>query len=256
MIDAPLTRVRKLYTEPYAVKNIAMYAFTSNETNQIKAEKNARRPVIFQSSTALNPTRGSAEEKLERRAFWKYWVEVYTKDERNLRAIYLYLMKRNIEDIDWVNDRPRTEAHIEMEMSALPPELKFLEHYITRAYPDFIQGGRDISGKDFFKLFQKFYPAHAKYDYDLQKFGLNMRKLLKNEGVYSDTTSLKQSPYEVMKPFHKSRDQHGITWVINRAEAFEWLKAKGYTQEPDLPPPFLYTMEDFTDRLFSFENTL
>ena len=96
LIDAPLTRVRRLYTEPYAVKNIAMYAFTSNETNQIKAEKNARRPVIFQSSTALNPTRGSAEENLERRAFWKYWVEVYTKDERNLRAIYLYLMKRDM----------------------------------------------------------------------------------------------------------------------------------------------------------------
>jgi len=256
LIDADTIRVRKLYNDGYDVRNLGMYAFTSNETNQIKAEMNARRPVIFKSSNALNPAQGSAEERLERRAFWKNWVEVYTKDERNLRAIYLYLMKRNIEGIDWVNDRPRTEAHIEMEMSSLPPELKFLEHYITRAYPDFIQGGRDISGKDFFKLFQKFYPAHAKYDYDLQKFGLNMRKLLKNEGVYSDTTSLKQSPYEVIKPFHKSRDQHGITWVINRAEAFEWLKAKGYTQEPDLPPPFLYTMEDFTDKLFSFENTL
>ena len=39
-------------------------------------------------------------------------------------------------------------------------------------------------------------------------------------------------------------------------DVIDMLKAKGYTQEPDLPPPFFYTGEDFNDYLFSFENTL
>ena len=42
----------------------------------------------------------------------------------NQRAIYDFLMKRDISQVDWDIDRPKTKAYIEMRNSSLSPCLK------------------------------------------------------------------------------------------------------------------------------------
>lgn len=231
------------------VRSTHSMVFTSNKTNQIKLGKDGRRFFVLQNDESLNPI--LAEDKQGAEKFWTYWWDEWKLDDRNARAVYDYFMDVKIpEGYNWVNERPTdSEAYLEMRKSSLAPELKFIEHFITNAFPthlkDEVSDEKElfmyqqsvttqllipkldyIRSSELYEMFKVYYPSYSKYDIDIVNFGLRLNKELKAEGVVGD---------DATSPFQKKKNKGVSVWRIDRQKAFEWLKRRMYTTLQTLP---------------------
>lgn len=151
----------------------------------------------------------------------KYFAdfETYMLKPENQRAIYDFLMKRDISQVDWVNDRPKTKAYIEMRNSNLSPCLKWYAEFIDNypfEYNDF-NHGRCLRGNihrwrgD--ELCNK-YPTRKDKDPNLV-FGGDMRRMIEK--------------YEVPDDCLKKDKDNGVTWwTIDHQKSKKWLEDKEF----------------------------
>lgn len=223
--------------------------FTSNKTNQIKIKKDGRRFFVLKNDESLNPI--LAEDKEEAKRFWRFWWDEWKDDDRNARALYDYFMDVKIpENYNWVEERPTDcEAYLEMRQTSLSPELKFIEHFITHAYPTHLKSdGSDVKemfqhkerngcfttkvksisirSSELFEMFKVYYPTYSRYDIDLVSFGKRLAKDLKADGVFGEVDTF---------AFCKAKKSGVSAWKINRQQAFDWLKRRKYTSLDALP---------------------
>ena len=107
----------------YEVRNLAGTILMSNDKVVVFVDETDRRFVIFETGDKYR------NDQVFFAAYEKYMLK-----PENQRAIYDFLMKRDISKVDWVKDRPRTKAYIEMVSSNLSPCLKWFAEFIDN-YP-------------------------------------------------------------------------------------------------------------------------
>lgn len=122
-ISATKIRVNPKNLKPLDVHNCARFIFLSNNMTPLKVEPNERRYIIFEASDNF------ANNK---KYFDQYYC--YLKDKQRLRAFYDFLMSRDISKVDWVNDRPITEAYTDMVQ--IKSHLQFLAESLTELFKD------------------------------------------------------------------------------------------------------------------------
>ena len=258
-ITAPEVIHRPMYVGAMNITATHNLVFTSNLPKQVRIAKDGGKFACFKTDNTLNPI--LAEDKQKARDFWDHWWNVWKKDDRNAKAVYDYLMNHKIpENYDWVNERPTdSETHQDMRLSDLSPVLKFVEHFITSAYPSHLKQHPEdnttfeekinvtttkvkkrydkIKGYDMFELFKAYYPRYSKYDMDAQGFACKLVSELKKEGVLS------VDKQEALA-FHKFKSG-SIYWKFNREQAFAWLKRRQFTTHDELPTETMsYRLEE------------
>tara|TARA_B100001559_G_C16486384_1_gene616247 strand:+ start:120 stop:2129 length:2010 start_codon:yes stop_codon:yes gene_type:complete len=275
-ITAPTVIHRPMYVGAMKITATHNLVFTSNLQKQVKIAKDGGKFAVFRTGNELNPI--LAEDKQGARAFWDNWWKVWKKDDRNVRAVYDYLMNHKIpENYDWVNERPTdSETHKEMRLSDLSPIIKFVEHFITSAYPSHLKqkidddntfginmptsyhhGHNDrkttqkprkkyLKAGDFFELFKAYYPKHTRYDMDAQTFATRINSELKKEGVLSVDK-------QEVRAFHKSKSNGYVVWKFDREAGFAWLKARHFTIYEELPTETVNFKLDEDDNLSHYE---
>lgn len=100
---------------PMRVRNFNRFVFTSNQDAPVKIEAGDRRYFMFD----MDPAKYGDKEYFD--ALMKYM-----SDERNLKAIYEYMMSIDISNVNWINDRPITETYDEVRAESVDVVTKFL----------------------------------------------------------------------------------------------------------------------------------
>ena len=200
--------INKKGIDPYKVRNLAGAVMLSNDKVVVYVDETDRRYSIFETGEKY---------RNDQKYFAEY--EKYMLKPENQRAIYDFLLKRDISEVDWVNDRPRTKAYIEMRNSSLSPCLKWYAEFIDN-YPfefnDF-NHGRCLRGNihrwrgD--ELCNK-YPTRKDKDPNLV-FGGDMRRMIEK--------------YEVPDDCLKKDKDNGVTWwTIDHQKSKKWLEDKEF----------------------------
>ena len=192
----------------YEVRNLAGTIMMSNDKVVVYVDQDDRRFVIFETN-----------EKYRNDQVFFAAYEKYMLKPENQRAIYDFLMKRDISKVDWVKDRPRTKAYIEMVSSNLSPCLKWFAEFIDN-YPfefhDQNHGMRRRENIHKWKaddLCHK-YPTQRDKDQRLV-FGGDMREMIED--------------YEVPEYCLKKDKGNGVMWwTIDHQKSKKWLEVKGF----------------------------
>jgi len=207
--------INKKYQQPYSIRNIAGTIFCTNDSVPVNVTIDDRRMVIFNTAT----DRRNDEEYFKKYADWA------TKPE-NQRALYDFFMSRDVSNFNWVQDRPKTKAYMEVTQKCLAPIIKFLEYFTIHDYTKQPEVSKD-SGIHEFKSstmktsFQHFLPPGERLSDAM--FGSKVKKM-KEEHNLKD---------EALKVIHKSQGKY---WVMNRQLVYEWLKENNFTSfEGELP---------------------
>ena len=111
--DTAGVQINKKGIDTYEVRNLAGTVMLSNDKVVVYVDETDRRYAIFETG-----------EKYRNNQAWFADFETYMLKPENQRAIYDFLMKRDISQVDWDIDRPKTKAYIEMRNSSLSPCLK------------------------------------------------------------------------------------------------------------------------------------
>ena len=111
------------------VPNYSNYCGASNFIKPVKLSKDDKRYAIF----GANPAKCGNQEYFKALYAW-------ADDEANLKALYDYLMNRDISSFDAVRDRPMTEAYKNAKGLSLPSEYSFLQFHIETTKPNCLTG--------------------------------------------------------------------------------------------------------------------
>jgi hypothetical protein len=109
--------------QSYKVRNLAGTIMMSNDEVVVYVDEDDRRFVVFKTG-----------EKYRNDQVYFAEYEKYMLKPENQRAIYDFLMKRDISEVDWVKDRPKTKAYIKMRNSSLSPCLKWFVDFIDSIF--------------------------------------------------------------------------------------------------------------------------
>ena len=114
--------------------------FSTNNDYPVKIEAGDRRFVICDSSRMAIPSKEYFDNLVRINA-----------NKNILRAFYDELMDIDLSSVDWIRDRPATEAYNDMRMASLDVEIRFLLDFI-----DGKTGITKIPSKTFYEEFQNF----------------------------------------------------------------------------------------------------
>ena len=207
--------INKKHQHAYLVRNIAGTIFCTNDSVPVNVTTDDRRMVIFNTAT----DRRNDEE------YFRNYVDWATKPE-NQRALYDFFMSRDVSNFNWVADRPKTKAYMEVTQKCLAPIIKFLEYFTIHDYtkqPEVIKGSgiHEFKSSTMKSSFQQFLPPGERLSDAM--FGSKVKKM-KEEHNLKD---------EALKVIHKSQGKY---WVMNRQLVYEWLKENNFTSyEGELP---------------------
>ena len=199
--------------QSYKVRNLAGTIMMSNDEVVVYVDEDDRRFVVFETGQKY---------RNDQAYFTEY--EKYMLKPENQRAIYDFLMKRDISQVDWVNDRPKTKAYIKMRNSSLSPCLKWFVDFIDNypfEYNDMNHGW--VSRGNIHKwrgdeLCYK-YPAPKDKDPKLT-FGKDMTRMLEK--------------YEVPSDCVKKEKFNGVMWwTIDHQKSKKWLEDKEFLMKED-----------------------
>ncbi len=208
------TTIRRKYLHPFDINNYSQIAILTNNDLPVKISPSDRRYVVLDGNASL---KGNKE-------FFDNFYKVLAPDSKFQRAVYDYLMGQDVENFDFVKQRPDTDGHKEIQRRSMTREQKFIIHYITDAWGHQYGGDKPLESGNFFKLFEEFCgQSNLSEKPNPGGFGARLRNLLKKNGVYSEKN-------EARNAFHKTTNEYGyMVWNIDRKKAFEWIKSKGFT---------------------------
>lgn len=122
------------------VNNYTKIIMNTNNDYPVKIPVDDRRFVICDSSFMDIPPKDYFENLVR-----------IINDKNILRAFFDYLMEIDLSTIDWIRDRPETEAFNDIKMASLDIELRFLLDFIDEK-----DGIDEYKAKDLFIEFQSF----------------------------------------------------------------------------------------------------
>jgi len=134
--------------DPIELQNFARIIFTTNNILCAKINDNTRRYVIYETS---NKMIGNS----------KYFNEFadYMSNVRNQKAIIEYLRSIDIENVNWIKDRPITETYEALKSVSIDPILKFFANFIEK---NFHKKERIITTNELYNDFILFLRDHLK----------------------------------------------------------------------------------------------
>lgn len=141
-ITSPHYNYEKKGVSPVTLRNFNRFVFTTNNFCPVKIEEGDRRFVVFECSN----------EKKGDTAYFKDFAK-YINDPANQKAVYEYLMKRDISNVDWINDRPITELYSDIQEANAPIHIKFFK-WLYENNP--LEAKLVYSGQSFFDGFNEF----------------------------------------------------------------------------------------------------
>jgi hypothetical protein len=119
------------------------------------------------------------------------------EDEKINKSFYDYLMNVNIENFDFINDRPLTEIYRDMQDVNTPIEIKFI---IDMLENNELQKAR--KSKNLFQYFQDYICNNGYEDYktNITKFGRALKSIKgidkkKSSGIYYTFDKIKIKEY-------------------------------------------------------------
>ncbi|CAL6390643.1 unnamed protein product [Bathycoccus prasinos] len=158
--------------------------------------------------------------------FWSNWFR-WKNEEQNQLAVYKYLMSIETSEEYIITSRPKTRYYRETIQKCLPPEIKWLEHFVCEEFPQtFCSKNRGL------------YQLHPMYDSKVSsgtlvssyavfvrgwkmseptdaQFGNKIKDMVEREGL----------------PFTKGRNEYGrIAWIFSRRGVYDWLTEMEYTE--------------------------
>jgi len=161
--------------KPYKNKNYISYCFLTNNENPVKITPNERRFFCNECSDI------KANNKVY---FKKLYSEINSKEYD--RAFYNYFMEIDIDNFDFINDRPITKFYENIRDMNIPPLAYFLEHII-----DVNNDKQNLVYKSsiLFELFREYMSsANIKYEISSTRFGIDINNYdgieKKKEGGY------------------------------------------------------------------------
>jgi len=229
IISNPETRCEKKGQQAYTIANFSGVVFLTNKAVPVDIESDDRRYIVYQSDKTLK----------NEKEFWESFWEDYVKNDDVHLAVYDYLMSIDISGIDWIKDRPMTDAYNEIRESSLSYEIKFLSHLIVEAFPPY--RNNKISGMELYDYYDQ-YTRNKTHDVTKAVFGKRLSTLLIEDDIFSEGEQKHNA-------FHKIRGKQGVAWEIDRELAFDWLKKNKYTTATELT-------EIIDVHNYSFFNTL
>jgi hypothetical protein len=110
------------------MRNFARIIVTSNELRALPIDNNDRRWAVF-------------EPSCEKVANTKYFngLAKYMNNPCNQRAVYDYLLKRDLSDVDWRNSRPATDLYKDLTTSNANDILMFVANLCRESFKNEIQ---------------------------------------------------------------------------------------------------------------------
>lgn len=207
-------RVRKPYMRQYPVRNLAGVIICTNENVPLLITNDDRRVALYHTLPTF---------KNDHAFFSEYMA--WADEPANLRALYDFLMSRDISNVDWGNDRPKNAAYAEVRNSCLPVIVKWFEYLIVEHFPESFE--KDITGKPCdkhiksSKLLQHFLNWNTREErVSDASFGLKMKKAKEDYDI----------PDTALKGVHRN---DGKYWYLDRANMFAWLRDHGFTNYND-----------------------
>lgn len=180
----------------YPMNCFARFIFTTNNDNCLKVSADNRRYVIIHASSEL---RGNTE-------FFKELSDLID-DASVLRSFFDFLMKRDISNVDWINDRPVTDYMLEM----IDANLSYEEEFIKSKILDLNRRGRGLVSVGSTELFTEFvawlqqnFTMNNTYNTTAKKFGRKVTSVM-----WCDT---RQSGF---KGLTKDRVTQGVVYVFD-----------------------------------------
>ena len=204
-------RLREPFVPPYTVRNIAGLIICTNHSVPLVLTDDDRRVALYHTQ----PTYRNNQQ------FFKEFMD-WANQPENQRALYDELMARDISGVDWVEDRPRNEAYLEVRNMCLPPIVKWLEYFIVESFPTNYNPAIGMKSSDL-KIKYQYWNTRDERVSDAS-FGLKMKKL-KEEYELTD---------ELLSGKHTNTGKY---WQFDREGIFNWLREKGFTSFETLPEP-------------------
>lgn len=186
------------------IRNVGRYIFLSNNDTPVSIPIGDRRFVVYETSNAVK----------NNTTYFKKLIKAFNNDKQ-VRKLYDYLMSVDISDFDTVNDRPKTEAYLDIQSATIPTVARFLEQSIYEYNERNVNNSEDetfktelLSSGDLYIEFKAFCQESGfKNSMTLNKFG---REMSKYKGV------------------EKERKSTGYMYSLDYSKIEEYLKSKDY----------------------------
>jgi len=126
-----------------------------------------------------------------------------------------------------ITKRPKTRYYRETIQKCLPPEIKWLEHFVCEEFPEMFcsehRGSHQlhpkydskVSSSTLVSSYAVFIRGWRMSEPTDAQFGNKIKDMVEREGL----------------PFTKARNEYGrIAWIFSRRGVYDWLKEKEYTE--------------------------
>ena len=133
---------------PIELQNFARIIFTTNNILCAKINDNTRRYVIYETSNRM----------IGNSKYFKEFAD-YMSDVRNQKAIIEYLRSIDIENVNWIKDRPITETYEALKSVTMDPILKFFAYFVEK---HFYKKEHPITTNELYNDFISFIRDHLK----------------------------------------------------------------------------------------------
>jgi hypothetical protein len=208
MITEPTIPYEGKGKDTITVKNLANFFGTSNFNRPVKLSKTDRRYVLDE----------MPDTYVDNTIYWDKY-RVWLNNPANIWALYQFLLKRDLTEVNFGRDRPITETFLDIQRSCLPMEIKFLEHLTYNFKKSWLES---ITGKELFGTYKAF-----------------AGKAFENTSDSSFSRSLNK--LNVPGIFRLKPNMYGGRWKIDITLVRNWLLEKKYMvvqvyDEPKVEP--------------------
>ena len=206
-IDSKVISFEKKGIDPCEINNYARLLFTTNNAQPITLDSSDRRMVLLETNNAYC---GNKE----------YFDKLYRAlvDPSVRVALLNYFRSVDISNVDWINDRPKTEFYRDIQSVSIHPFISFIEEMMLDKCLFDSSGVRLISSAslmDEYKMHCQRYNIKDNIT-SPEKFGFLVKSQVgKCEGIVKERTKF-------------------IRYTIDRTKLFNWMKAEGYTEYEEL----------------------
>jgi hypothetical protein len=198
-LTSPTMPYEKKGIDPVTVNNFSCFVFLSNNNSPVKVEQGDRRYFMFDTNS----------EKIGDKAYFDAFSE-YCENECNLKALYEYLLSVDISGVNWITDRPRTEAYEQLQAIFVDVVYQFLINFVQKYDEEEYYGSASV----LYDIFQTWCSNNNKGKSDGMG-GLHAPLTLPQFGI-----SLKRLCVDKMSGISK-KVSNGVKYTINK----ETLKA-------------------------------
>jgi len=152
--------IEKKGYEPFINTNCISFIFLSNNKNPVKINENDRRFMVFECNHKIANNHN-------------YFLELNKEIESKVydKSFYDLLMNIDINNYDFTNNRPKTEAYNNVKEATRSPIITFYEDLIFKNSKEFI-----IESSSLYLKFTNYLKSNNfNYEYNNNKFGLELK---------------------------------------------------------------------------------